>query len=335
MIKRIIASAVLACAAGVAHAHQAGMRSLDVPYGEGRIEATLWYPTAASEAARNMGPYAVRVALGAPPVPGRHPLVLVSHGTGGVRLNHHRFAEALARAGFVVASLTHPGDNYQDRSMIAHGHYFYERPRQVSRVLDAVLAHPDWQGMIDAGRIGAIGHSAGGYTVAALLGGTPDPQRLRAHCERAKDDPACAFRDPSIGVAQPAPSAARLPPGSDAAGDVHDARIRAGVLLAPLGTPIAPGSLKASRARIALIAAEHDEVLAARYHADHLRGELPPGSPWRVAKGAGHYSFIAPVPDEWKPRFGPVAVDPAGFDRAAFHEELARELVAFFEQSLK
>ena len=41
-------------------------------------------------------------------------------------------------------------------------------PRQVSWVLDAVLADPRWAALVDARRIAVVGHSAGGYTVLAL-----------------------------------------------------------------------------------------------------------------------------------------------------------------------
>ena len=44
---------------------------------------------------------------------------------------------------------------------------------------------------------------------------------------------------------------------------------------------------------------------------------------------------IAPIDAAWQQRLGPVASDPAGFDREAFHEALSEEIVAFFERSLK
>jgi predicted dienelactone hydrolase len=46
------------------------------------------------------------------------PLVLISHGTGGSGASHYDTALALALAdeGFVVAALTHTGDNYMDRA---------------------------------------------------------------------------------------------------------------------------------------------------------------------------------------------------------------------------
>ena len=338
MWKRWMATAALAGATAAAAqqpAYNAGMTAFEVPYHGGRMEVTLWYPARAAEALRSFGPYRPSVALGAAAVEGQHPLVLVSHGTGGGALNHHLQAEALARRGYLVASLVHPGDNFRDRSMSADARYFFERPRQLRHLLDQLLAHPQWRQSIDPARIGAIGHSAGGYSVAALAGGVPDTRRMQQHCAAVADDPACVFRDPRVGVAVPGAAPLQLPASSTASGDVRDERIRAAVLMAPLGQPIVPGSLARSTAMVKIIGAEHDEVLPHAYHYEPLRAQLPPGGQVRLVAGAGHYAFIVPTDPAWKDRLGPVPVDPPGFDREQFHRQLSDEIVGFFEQALR
>ena len=56
----------------------------------------------------------------------------------------------------------------------------------MSRVIDALLSDPEWSPRIArdsrGARVGAVGHSAGGYTVIALAGGMPELSRLAAHC---------------------------------------------------------------------------------------------------------------------------------------------------------
>ncbi len=350
LVMAVAFSGLAACAADFS----VGMRALDVPYHGGKIEASVWYPTRAAEVVQSFGPYAPKVALGAPVADiqpgeasgvvanGRFPVVLVSHGTGGTVLNHHLQAEALARAGFVVVSLLHPGDNYLDRSLIADPRYLYERPRQLSLVLDALLVDPAWNDRVDAGRVGAIGHSAGGYSVAVLIGGVPDGARLATHCKSVNDDPSCALQDPGTFVRPSNKPPFKLPDSVKATGDVRDTRIRAAMLMAPFAAAIQTGSLKTSTASVKLIGAEHDEVLPAKYHFDYLRGEFP-ASPdrvalpviSRVATGAGHYAFMAPFLPEWKDRMGVIAVDAPGFDRKAMHEALAAETVDFFREALK
>ena len=357
-------AAGLAPGSAAAAEFSVGLRSLPVPYHGGVIDTSVWYPTLATASKRDFGPFAPTVAVGAQlaeaeagpgngasngagkgvgdrvgkATPGRLPVVLISHGTGGTAMNHFLQAEALARAGFVVVSLVHPGDNFQDRSLIADPRYLFERPRQASAVLDALLASPDWKDKVDAARIGAFGHSAGGYTVAALIGGVPDLPRLLAHCQSVTDDPSCALRDPQQFVAPSARKPLVLPDTVLAQGDVRDPRVRAAVITAPFAAALQPGSMQATTASVRLLGAQFDEVLPSRYHYDYLLRELPQGRPdvsARVMAGAGHMSFIVPVQPAWKERMGPVAVDPAGFDRAALHAALSEEVVTFFQQALR
>jgi predicted dienelactone hydrolase len=90
------------------------------------------------------------------------PLVVISHGNGGGYQGHHDTADALAEAGFVVAALTHPGDNWRDDSRQTR---LTDRPGHVSLLIDHMTQ--EWPGplKVDATRIGAFGFSAGGFTV--------------------------------------------------------------------------------------------------------------------------------------------------------------------------
>ncbi|MBI5256722.1 MAG: hypothetical protein HY855_09495 [Burkholderiales bacterium] len=321
----------------VAVPYHAGMQRLAVPYGSGSIDTLVWYPTQATETPRALGPFIAQVALGARVLPGRFPLVVISHGTGGSNLNHHVQAEALARAGMIVAAPMHPGDNFRDRSLLATGAaYLSERPRQLGRVIEALLQDPQWQPRIDATRIGGLGHSAGGYSVAVLMGGQPDPARIGAHCREVQDDPACALRDPSAGV-WAGPSVPATPmafPVSDAPALPPGVTLRAALLTAPLVLPIAPGTLQAAAERIEVIGAEFDEVLPNRYHYEDLRRQLPASTPMRLAPGTSHMAFVSPVAPDWKDRAGPMSQDRPGFDRAAFQQQLATQTVAFFQRRL-
>ena len=72
-------------------------------------------------------------------------------------------ADVLGLEDFLVPSPSEIADIFwQDRSLISSGRYFSERPLQLSRVLDALLASPEWGARIPTERIGAVGHSAGG-----------------------------------------------------------------------------------------------------------------------------------------------------------------------------
>ncbi len=333
MIKTLfqtLAAAALLGLAGQAGAQQAGYRTLTVP-GDAPISVALFYPTAAAARALPMGPWQPVVAPGAPA--GQAPLkglVLISHGTGGSEVGHHHLATRLARDGYLVAALRHPGDNWQDRSMITSGHYFGERPRQVSRVLDALLVSPEWGARIPAERIGAVGHSAGGYTVLALVGAQAEPQRAAQHCRSVQDDPVfCALgKGPASG---PDTKAGTAPPPDALRVSVPDRRIRAVVALAPMAVVFTPESLAAITVPVRVIVAERDAVLVGKYHGGHVVAHLPRAQA-STAAGAGHFAFMAqpsmPLPSD----AGDAASNPPGFDRVAYQPQLENQVAEFFAQ---
>ena len=186
-----MAAASFALALPAARAAEAGFRQMTVARAaeEKPAHFALYYPTSDSARVIPMGPFPQTVAINGAPAPAVKGLIVISHGTASTELGFATLAQALARHGYLVASVEHVGDTWQDQSMRATpGRYFAERPRQVSRVIDTVLADPQWSSRLAQGAdgrplIGAIGHSAGGYTVLALAGGKPVLSRLRAHCE--------------------------------------------------------------------------------------------------------------------------------------------------------
>jgi predicted dienelactone hydrolase len=318
-----------------AAAAEVGWRSLAVPDAASGAPMTvaLWYPAEAGAAVRTvpMGPFSVRAALGAPAAASLRGLIVLSHGTGGSELGHGRLAEALAARGYLVAALRHPGDNWQDDTLRTQRaeRYFDERPRQLSRVIDLLLADPAWSPRLarDARgpRVGAVGHSAGGSTVIALAGGQPVPERIAAHCrDNRADDP--VFCGLPRGSAQ-----AALPPAER--GPLVDARVRAVAALSPLGVVFDPDSLRRMSTPVAIWTADLDRYLVPRFHGAWLAQQLPSASLRRVPQ-AWHFAFMdapttpIPSPD------GDIAADPPGFDRMRFLAQLGQDLADYFDARL-
>jgi predicted dienelactone hydrolase len=77
------------------------------------------------------------VARDADVVGGNHPLIVLSHGTGGLYSSHYDTALILAHAGFVVAALTHPQDNSHDGSRATD---LPARPRQLRNLISGPMA---------------------------------------------------------------------------------------------------------------------------------------------------------------------------------------------------
>lgn len=321
-----------------AMATQAGWRQINIPGSASHatpIPVALYYPTQAPARSIAMGPFTAQVAIQAPPDATFKGLIVMSHGTGGTQLGHSSLAEALAQHGYLVAALRHPGDNWQDRTLLqkSAARYFTERPQHVSRVIDALLRDPDWSNRIardtKGPRIGAVGHSAGGYTVLALAGGQPDLSRIATHCEghRADDPIFCSMGR----TGQPAPSpVAPTPPIPP----LIDTRVRAVVAFAPVGVVFSAQSLAKIRIPTAIYDAEQDRFLVPRFHAEWIARNLP-GAELHRAPNAWHFAFMdtpsTPIPSE----DGDVGANPPGFDRQAFLHQLGRDLPAFFDKAFR
>jgi predicted dienelactone hydrolase len=338
LLHRTLASLATLLVAAHAHAFEAGWMQIqtagatpDAP----KTTVALYYPTMAPPRVVAMGPFSVDAAIGGKPVDKVKALILLSHGISGTELGHSTLAQALARNGYLVAALRHPGDNYQDRSLLEKGpeRYFDERPRQASRVIDAILADPAWKARIAADSqgplVGALGHSAGGYTVLALAGAKPDLSRMKKHCQaEASDDPIfCSLArpgeaTPSSPVATPSP----LP-------SLKDDRVRAIVAMAPTGVLLTAESLAAVRSATTIYEAELDRFLVPRFHAEWVATNLPAANLHRVPN-AWHFAFMnapsMPIPSH----DGDVAANPPGFDRDAFLKQLGIDIVAFFDKTL-
>ncbi|MCX7220972.1 MAG: dienelactone hydrolase [Burkholderiales bacterium] len=333
LLRRILASLATLLVVTHAHAYEAGWMQIQVAGTTPEAPTTtvaLYYPTMATPRVIAMGPFTLDVAIGGKPIDKVKALILLSLGNVGSETGHSALAQALARNGYLVAALRHPGDNWQDRSLIEKGaeRYFDERPRQASRVIDAILINPAWKDRIatdsQGPRVGAMGHSAGGYTVLALAGASPNLSRMRKHClTEASEDPIFC----SMGR-----SGESTPPLPKVKPSLKDERVRAIVALAPAGVLLTAESLAAVRPATMIYEAELDRFLVPRFHAEWVASNLPAPNLHRVPN-AWHYAFMdtpsMPIPS----LDGDLAANPPGFDRNAFLKQLAVEVTAFFDKT--
>jgi predicted dienelactone hydrolase len=286
---------------------------------------TLWYPSDASEDVVEIGPYRFSAARGGAPNGRAAGLIVISHGSGASSLAHVGSAVNLARAGYVVAAPTHPGDNFQDLSDQGTWASFSGRPRTISAVIDAVLADGRFAAALSDRKIGAMGLSRGGYTVLALVGARPDLAQLAAFCEAWPRDMLCL-----LGAAVPS----RADKGRDLDG-LADARVISFVVMAP-GTALFADSAFAAITRPGLFfVAAQDGILAPERHAERFRAHWPDSVRYIRVEDAGHVSFATPLPPEIARTLPAFLRDPAWFDRAGFLARLDREIHDFFQQTLR
>jgi dienelactone hydrolase len=117
---------------------------------------------------------------GAPAAPGRHPVILLSHGGGTTTAFHAAQASDLASHGYIVVGIDHPGDAIAvddgtgrilqvDPKVDGTGNRPYPiRVADVRYVLDH-LGEIRNAGTLDTSRIGGFGHSAGGSAIETVM----------------------------------------------------------------------------------------------------------------------------------------------------------------------
>ena len=299
----------------------------------------LWYPTAAAPApifvTGSLSPcrlpaivcrgiaFGMPVAQKAPVAAGSFGVIIISHGAGGMALIHRDLAMTLALQGYVVAAPTHPRGEGDDISGVG---VWVGRPKQVSRVIDAVLEDGDLRAHIERERIGMVGHSNGGYTALAVAGARPSPGSEGTHCREHPDDVKfCGYGGP--GTRESARKIGHLP-------ELRDPRVRSIVLMAPNAVRFTDDALARVTVPVLVYAAEKDDLTRVQYHGERLAKTLP-SAECVLVKRAGHFSFITTFPTVLKILAGEAARDPNGFDRDAFHEVMNREIVEFFNRTLR
>jgi len=256
------------------------------------LEMVVWYPAATTATAE---PIADSVAFigalavpNAPPASGEHPLVVLSHGYGGNWGNQAWLASALAHRGYIVAAVNHPGTTTRDRSPQAAAQ-LWQRPKDVSRAIDAVLAQPKQFGAVAKNRIAAAGHSLGGWTVMELAGARFDPDLFTQDCDAHPKLGGCIVYH-QINPANTPAAKAQL------AADLRDKRVSAVVSLdLGLSRGMTDASLAALSVPTLVIAgAVPSEDMPAELESADLARRLPTASTRYVAiSDATHFSFMS------------------------------------------
>jgi predicted dienelactone hydrolase len=288
---RLLATLVLACASPPSvHAYpfEAGFVTLTItdPIEGGPMAAIVVYPTTASAATTSLGPFTIAAGRNLPPVSGTHPLIVISHGTGGSMLGHHDALTALARAGFIAAAVEHPRNNYRDDSGFGTDLQLYGRSHHIKALIDGLLIEPTFGPLIDKVHIGMVGHSAGGYTALLVAGAVPnfDLDKQYRAAVGAERDP---YRQRADSVAKQRWSHNLRP--------IADPRVKAIVLLAPaLGYVFDTDGLADVRIPVKIYRPSADEMLPHPWFAERIAQLLPTRPEYSVVDGAGHFTFLAP-----------------------------------------
>lgn len=153
---RWLSAAALCGAATLAQA--AGFTFIEVPADKDgpALRGAVWSPCSTPAGRIDLAPLVLQGTRDCPVAGQGLPLVVVSHGAGGSALGHHDTAAALADAGYVVAAINHPGDNFQDMSRQGHLSAFATRPVDMRRLTDYMLGAWPQRAQLDAGKVGFL-----------------------------------------------------------------------------------------------------------------------------------------------------------------------------------
>ncbi|WP_157641521.1 alpha/beta hydrolase family protein [Longispora albida] len=235
-------------------------------------------------------PRPVETVVFVPTGPGPHPVVLLSHGTGGEIADLAWFAEGLAAAGYLVAGVNHHGNTarepYDPRGFVR----WWDRPLDMSVALDGVLARY----AADPARIMAAGFSLGGYTAVALAGARMSAAAYAALAASPEDAP------PTPEYPDLDADLRAIIDEQDFAGyvaecgrDVRDRRVRAAYLMAPSGGPMLdPDSVARIGAPVRVVWGDADDILPPEAFAKFYLATVPDVSGRSLGAEVGHYDFV-------------------------------------------
>jgi predicted dienelactone hydrolase len=337
---------VLMLLSGAAAAKATEVGLIEIPATqEGDGPVTLFYPSRSARqpaAVQRMG-QSLPLVWGGEPLRGNGRLIVISHGSGGSPWVHAGMAQALVRAGFVVAVPEHLHDSYRDDSTPGPRSW-RRRPAEVSRAIDAVAADARFGPLLTLDKVGMYGMSAGGHTALTLAGGRWSPAQYRRHCEAHIEDDfqTCA------GITFQLTGGwwdglkerlvlwhARWFMQDESWYQHNDPRIAAVVAGVPFAADFDVASLASPKVPLGLVTARQDVWLQPRFHSDPVLQACQPRCEWLmdVADG-GHGALLSPPPPMPSDTLTALIGDPVGFDRAHQVPAMEAKVVGFFQRQL-
>ena len=320
----------------------AALRSLDH---RTSLRITVWYPATvdAVEASLDIGPpgkplfRSGSAALDAAFADGKpRPVILLSHGFGGTARMMAWFGTALAREGYVVVAVEHPGSNGADPMTVPGAVLFWERSGDLAAALDRVEADEILAPHLDRTRLGVAGFSAGGFAALAAAGGRVDLQRFRAFCESNPDDGVCKPQQEFAVTMQQVETLLDQP---EMAAEVERSKAdlsvpgaKAVFVMAPaIVQAFDPASLHHVQLPVSILLGDADTVAPPATNGE-FAARLIPGAQIKVLPGVDHYDFLA---DCTPAGVATVPVCSTNEPRDATHRTAIEDATSFFGRDLR
>jgi predicted dienelactone hydrolase len=274
-----------------------------------QLRVTIWYPAApgASEQPILIGPEAhpdftvgmaaVNATPAPDPVDGKRPVILLSHGFGGSARLMGWFGIAMARQGYVVVAVDHPGNNGLDPITIPGALLTWERAADLKRALDAALADKAIGPHIDRRHVGLAGFSAGGFTALVGAGARVDLAHFQQFCAAHPDDGVCQPQAEFPISAEQRDAFLHDPAYAEVlrhSGDDHSIpNVRAVFAMAPsIVQALDRASLRELAVPVSIILGAADTVAPPETNGKVAAGLIPQAQ-LQILPSVGHYDFLA------------------------------------------
>lgn len=288
------------------------------------LAASIWYPAANPTYRAPVGDSLIFnpsfAFIGPAVADGKHPLVLLSHGSGGSADTLGWLTCGLVARGAIVLAVDHPGSTTGDSSP-RRSVDLWARANDLSSALDMILADPAFAPFVDEKKIGLVGFSLGGSTALALAGVRFDGKAQDKYCAAKPEAADCAFYH--LGGVQFADY-----PGYGS--DARDIRITKAAIIDPgFGSSAISETVAKALPGMTLINLGYDgrfDAADVGPFGNNLANRLPDTTYIEIAP-ANHFTFLAtckPGAVKMLEEFedDPICTDPEGSDRVAIHTRL-------------
>lgn len=290
-----------------------------------RLDISVWYPSIRPPRSLQYPPWTITAARNGKPVPGRFPLLLLSHDTAGTRFSYHDTAAWLASCGFVVAAPAHAKDCMDNMENLLTWQQLQDRTDELNATIEVLLANSDTANSIDQERIGALGFGTGAAAVLLLGGALPDCSHLAQYCERsgAQDTIYCNH----WGKKRMEALCQRLPLDKSLA----NPRIRAMAAIAPAFAMLfSRDSFRYFYPPLLLVAASSNSACNSAPHARHLYIQMPKKPRWLSLQQADPGALMAACPKSLQNALPEICRSLDDATRKAMHKKMHTSLGNFF-----
>lgn len=309
------------------------------------LATAVWYPAPAGtpEAPWRISFFkAGKNAINAPLAESQKkwPLIVISHGTGGSAATMAWLAEKLAAHGYLVAAVNHHGNTgYEAKSRLEGFAVWWDRPKDLSVLIDRLLADRRFAPLIDVNRIGVAGFSIGGYTALAAVGARISHDQWQGFCathaadSNCKLPPEAKFTDADL--RHMLANDQRVKNAISESGESFlDSRIKAAFVISPaLGPVLTKTSLAAIHVPVHMVVGSRDDQTIPDLNARPIAAAMPMARLDELPN-VTHYTFLPTCTLLGRCVASQYCVDPKGVDRDATHEEVGTAALNFFDSAL-